>query len=90
MRLFFGDGALPRLLQQSKVTYVVPVIPGYSAHTGLTNFYDWIDTVDQLVSNLFETHESVSLVGLSMGASLALSVASRNSKSNAFVSYHLF
>ena len=71
-------GAIPRLLQQSKISYVVPIIPGYSAHTGLTNFYDWIETVDQLVIQLFETHETVSLVGLSMGASLALSVASRN------------
>lgn len=71
-------GAIPRLLQQSDLSYVIPKIPGYSAHTQLTNYPDWIEFVDQLASDLSSTHKSVSIVGLSMGATLALSVASRN------------
>lgn len=71
-------GAIPRLLEQSNLTYVIPRIPGYSAHTALTNYPEWIEFVDQLYSDLQESHESVSIVGISMGATLALSVASRN------------
>lgn len=71
-------GAIPRLLQQSDLSYVIPKIPGYSAHTQLTNYRDWIEFVDQLASDLSSTHKSVSIVGLSMGATLALSVVSRN------------
>ena len=70
-------GAIPRLLQQSNISYVIPKIPGYSAHTALTNYPDWIEHVDLLCSELRETHESLTLVGLSMGATLALSVAAR-------------
>jgi carboxylesterase len=71
-------GAIPRLLKQSGHTYGIPKIPGYSAHTGLTEYGDWIDTVDQFVGDLKLSHNSVSLVGLSMGATLALAVASRS------------
>ncbi|QWE17770.1 alpha/beta hydrolase [Polynucleobacter corsicus] len=71
-------GVIPRLLRQSGHTYVIPKIPGYSAHTGLKSYQDWIETVDHLIYDLSSTHESVSLVGLSMGATLALAVAERN------------
>ena len=71
-------GAIPRLLQQSNISYFIPKIPGYSAHTALTDYSEWIDYVDQLCSEIHESHETVSIVGLSMGATLALSVASRN------------
>jgi carboxylesterase len=71
-------GAIPRLLRQSKHTCIVPRIPGYSAHTGISNYKEWIDTVDQLVIDLKKDHESVSIVGLSMGSTLALGVAALN------------
>jgi len=70
-------GAIPRLLKQSGYTYAIPLITGYSAHTGLTSYKSWIDEVEQFVSDLMETHSSVSLVGLSMGATLSLAVAAR-------------
>jgi carboxylesterase len=73
-------GAIPRMLQQSNLTYAVPRIPGYSAHTGISNYSAWIETVDLLIDKLSETHDSVSLIGLSMGATLAISVASKNHK----------
>jgi carboxylesterase len=73
-------GAIPRLLQQSNLTYGIPKIPGYSAHTALTNYPEWIEYVDNSCIELLESHETLSIVGLSMGATLALSVASRNQK----------
>ena len=71
-------GAIPRLLRQSGHTYAITKIPGYSAHTGLTDYSNWIETVDQFISDLELSHQSVSLVGLRMGAVLALAVASRH------------
>lgn len=71
-------GPIPRLLQQLNLTYVIPSIPGYSAHTTLTDYPVWIDCVDDLCVDLQKSYESISIVGLSMGATLALSVASRN------------
>ena len=45
-------GAIPRLLQQSDISYFIPKIPGYSAHSSLTNYSEWIDFVDQLLIDL--------------------------------------
>lgn len=73
-------GAIPRLLRQSGISYVIPRIPGYSAHTGLTDYLDWINTVEQFMTDLENDYESVSMVGLSMGATLSLSVAARNTQ----------
>jgi carboxylesterase len=70
-------GAIPRLLQQSNITYAIPKIPGYSAHTDATDYLGWIEYISMLASDLQTSHGSVSLVGLSMGATLALGVASR-------------
>jgi carboxylesterase len=71
-------GVIPRLLRQSDHSFVIPRIPGYSAHSGLKDYQEWIETVDQLVYDLNSSYKSVSLVGLSMGATLALAVAERN------------
>ena len=70
-------GVIPRLLRQSNITYAIPRVQGYSAHTGITGYENWIETVQQFVTDLETDHASVSLVGLSMGATLALAVASR-------------
>ena len=72
-------GAIPRMLRQANHTYVIPRIPGYSAHTEITDYPDWINSVEEVVATLNSGHRSVSIVGLSMGATLALAVASRNS-----------
>ena len=73
-------GAIPRLLKQAGYTYAIPRVEGYSAHTGITPYKTWIDDVEQFVNDLTQTHASVSLVGLSMGATLSLAVAARNQK----------
>ena len=73
-------GVIPRLLKQSGFSYAIPRIKGYSAHTGITPYKSWIDDVEQFVIDLMQTHSSISLVGLSMGATLSLAVAARNPK----------
>lgn len=78
-------GVIPKLTRQSGHTLVVPRIPGYSAHTGLTSYMTWIDFVDHLVLDLLKTHHSASIVGLSMGATLALAVAERNEQIQSLV-----
>jgi len=78
-------GAIPRLLKQSNHTYTIPRIKGYSAYTGLTGYQEWIDSVDQFVTDLSQTHHSISIAGLSMGATLALAVAEQNSKVHSLV-----
>ena len=78
-------GTIPRLLKQSNHTYTIPRIKGYSAHTGLTGYQEWIDSVDQFVTDLSQTHDSISIAGLSMGATLALAVAEQNSKVHGLV-----
>jgi carboxylesterase len=72
-------GAIPRMLKQSGYSYAIPLIKGYSAHTGITSYKNWIDETEQFVSDLMQAHTTVSLVGLSMGATLSLAVAARNS-----------
>jgi len=71
-------GAIPRLLKQSGHTVAIPRIPGYSAHTGITNYSEWIESVDVVAQNLLKSHSSISMVGLSMGATLCLAVAQQN------------
>jgi carboxylesterase len=71
-------GPIPRLVKQSGHTLIIPRIPGYSAHTDIAPFNSWIDYVDVLIEGTLETHETISLVGLSMGATLALATAERN------------
>lgn len=71
-------GVIPRLLKAAGYTYAIPSVKGYSAHTGITSYKNWIDEVEQFVTDLMATHSSVSLVGLSMGATLSLAVAARN------------
>jgi carboxylesterase len=78
-------GSIPKLLRQSNHTYLIPRIPGYSAHSGLTQYSEWIDIVDSLVIQLLESHLSVSIAGISMGATLALAVAEQNEQLQSLV-----
>jgi carboxylesterase len=71
-------GAIPRLIKQSGHSVIIPRIPGYSAHTGITSYSAWIETIDVLAQSTLKSHSSVSLVGLSMGATLCLAVAQQN------------
>lgn len=71
-------GALPRLFKQSSLSYIIPQIPGYTAHSGLESYNQWIETIEEFILALDKEGKSVSLVGLSMGATLAMAVAERH------------
>ena len=74
-------GSIPKALEQLGYTVSPLEIPGYSANllnqAVPPNWEEWCDTVEAEVSRLKETHETVSICGLSMGATLALATAIR-------------
>jgi carboxylesterase len=70
-------GSIPKLIHGQGHTVCFPRIDGYYAMTGLSNYQDWLDSLDRAVELLRVDHEEISIVGLSMGATLALTYASR-------------
>lgn len=73
-------GSIPKALKKAHCTVVEIQIPNYSAaltEPGVTpHWMDWCAMVESKVIKLREEHKTVSLCGLSMGATLALAVAS--------------
>lgn len=73
-------GTIPKALKKANCTVVEMQIPHYSAsmteHGVTPNWMDWCAQVESKVVKLKEEHRTVSLCGLSMGATLALAVAS--------------
>ncbi len=73
-------GTIPKALKKANCTVVEMQIPNYSASltdpTVTPNWMDWCAMVESKVVKLKEEHKTVSLCGLSMGATLALAVAS--------------
>lgn len=74
---------IPAALKRNGYTVSSLDIPGYSASlinpSVSPNWEEWCDTVDAELMRLKETHETVSVCGLSMGATLALAAAIRRS-----------
>lgn len=74
-------GAIPKTLERLGYAVSPLLIPEYSADLvtpGVSaNWEAWCDCVDAEVSRLKAAHETVSLCGLSMGATLALATAIR-------------
>jgi len=73
-------GTIPKALKKANCTVVEMQIPNYSASmtdpSVTPNWMDWCAMVESKVVKLKEEHKTVSLCGLSMGATLALAVAS--------------
>ncbi|MFJ9531604.1 alpha/beta hydrolase [Herbaspirillum sp. NPDC101396] len=73
-------GTIPKALKKANCTVVEMQIPNYSASMTdprvTPNWMDWCAMVESKVVKLKEEHKTVSLCGLSMGATLALAVAS--------------
>lgn len=73
-------GTIPKALKKANCTVVEMQIPNYSAAltdpTVTPNWMDWCAMVESKIVKLKEEHKTVSLCGLSMGATLALAVAS--------------
>ena len=74
-------GSIPKVLKQMGYMVSSLELPGYSANLLTPNvspkWEEWCDSVDAEVVRLKEAHETVSICGLSMGATLALSGAIR-------------
>jgi carboxylesterase len=65
-------GSIPREIKKLGHTTCTPRIHGYSAQGGFNTFDIWLSELDSVINLLFETHDQVCLVGLSMGATLAI------------------
>ena len=70
-------GLIPNLLIEGGYTVAIPSIPGYSAHTGFSPFELWIDSVHRYCSELRNSHKTISIVGMSLGSTLALATSAK-------------
>lgn len=74
-------GSIPKGLKKAGFSVSAMDIPGYSANlikAGKSpHWEDWCNAVEVEVSRLRNSHQTVSICGLSMGATLALAVATR-------------
>ncbi|QWE15516.1 carboxylesterase [Polynucleobacter sp. AP-Sving-400A-A2] len=65
-------GSIPKVIKKLGHTSCIPIIHGYSAQSGFDTFDIWLSELDAVVNVLLENHDQVCLVGLSMGATLAI------------------
>ena len=65
-------GSIPRQIQKHGHTICHPRIEGYSAQTGVSDYESWLAQLNVTVDVLLHEHDAVAIVGLSMGATLAL------------------
>lgn len=65
-------GSIPKVIQKLGHTTCTPKIEGYSAQSGFDTFDIWLSQLDQVVNLLTQKHDQVAIVGLSMGATLAI------------------
>lgn len=75
-------GSIPKVLKKTNCAVVLMNIPNYSAaltDSSITpNWTDWCEIVENKILRLKEEFKTVSICGLSMGATLALAVAARS------------
>jgi carboxylesterase len=65
-------GSIPKAIKKLGHSSCTPRIDGYSAQSGFDSFDTWLSQLDQVVNLLLEEHDQVAIVGLSMGATLAI------------------
>jgi carboxylesterase len=65
-------GSIPKMVKNLGHTSCIPIIEGYTAKSGFDTFDFWLAQLDQVVNLLLEKHNQVAIVGLSMGATLAI------------------
>ncbi|GAC1525134.1 MAG: hypothetical protein NVS2B4_00900 [Ramlibacter sp.] len=82
-------GSLPRAFERIGYTVSTLEIDGYSAQGGSNgaagSWERWCDAVQDEVTRLAASHRTVSICGLSMGATLALAAAARGAEVQAVV-----
>jgi carboxylesterase len=65
-------GSIPKIIKKLGHTCCVPIIQGYSAQSSFDTFDIWLAELDRVINWLLESHDQVAIVGLSMGATLAI------------------
>lgn len=74
-------GAIPKALGQLGYTVSQLEIPGYSATlidpATTPSWEKWCEAVDTEITHLYESHDTVSICGLSMGATLGLAACTQ-------------
>ncbi|MBB5198712.1 alpha/beta hydrolase [Glaciimonas immobilis] len=82
-------GSIPKALRKNGCAVIELLIPNYSAgHVDpdvTPHWEDWCAVVDSEITRLKANFKTVSICGLSMGATLALAVASRSTEAIAIV-----
>jgi carboxylesterase len=78
-------GSLPKEIAKHGHTICIPIIKGYCAQSDLSDYKTWLEQLHNIVTLLEEDHDSVSIVGLSMGATLALAYESKFKKCSSVV-----
>lgn len=73
-------GSIPRKLVELGYAIYYPKIEGYIAGTGISDYEEWLIQLDGAVELLAQDHQSIALIGLSMGATLALAYQGENQK----------
>ena len=68
-------GAIPKVLEDSGYHVAIAEIPGYVDFKGRVDWREWMDELDRQFSELRCASDTVSVVGLSMGSTLALKLA---------------
>jgi carboxylesterase len=74
-----------RVLHKAGFTTVCPALKGYTMGSACTTREQWITDLVAQYDALVKTHESVSVVGLSIGASLCLALAQARPQVNCVV-----
>jgi carboxylesterase len=64
-----------KLLQRAGFSVFIPAIPGYSSGERCFGWQRWLEEATRIWDGLSSTHASVSVAGLSAGATLALALA---------------
>jgi carboxylesterase len=70
-------GQLPNFLNLNGFDTVIPDIKGYLYGTPVDNYEAWISQVHNAIDELKTKYKTINLAGISMGATLALAVASQ-------------
>ena len=66
---------LGQILQQSGLAVLMPNIPGFAFGTAESNWQSWVDAARTHLQTLKAEYATVSVVGISMGATLAMEIA---------------
>jgi len=73
-------GSIPKQVEKLGHTICHPRIEGYSAQTGVSDYEDWLAQLNHMVDLLYQDHQAVAIVGLSMGATLGLAYEAEHQK----------